>query len=170
MLVLPPSTAQLLRERKTASVTEWIFFNPVRPEQPANLSAQPYESPAKAGGAAQHPLPRPPHTFATNALEHGLDIKPLSTIIGHVPSATTLNVYAYVTDDMKKTAAMKIDQGIAGQSRKWHPQRGPQNHPDNLPSQKGQIPQTGDGLYQPNQRPFMGERLLFKGQREAGDP
>jgi len=34
--------------------------------------------------------------------------------IGHVSSATTLNIYAHVTDDMRKTAALKIDQGIAG--------------------------------------------------------
>lgn len=41
-----------------------------------------------------------------------MDIKTLSTIIGHVSSATTLNVYAHVTDDMKKQAAVSIDQGI----------------------------------------------------------
>jgi len=43
-----------------------------------------------------------------------MDIKTFSTIIGHVSSATTLNVYAHVTDDMRKSAAVKIDQGIAG--------------------------------------------------------
>ena len=53
------------------------------------------------------------HTFATASLEHGMDIKTLSTIIGHVSSATTLNVYAHVTDEMRKTAAAKIDRGIA---------------------------------------------------------
>ena len=41
-----------------------------------------------------------------------MDIKTLSTIIGHVSSATTLNVYAHVTDDMQRQAATKIDQGI----------------------------------------------------------
>ena len=45
------------------------------------------------------------HTFATNALEHGMDIKTLSAIIGHVSSATTLNVYAHVTDEMRQKAA-----------------------------------------------------------------
>ena len=29
------------------------------------------------------------HTFATMALEHGMDVKSLSTIIGHVSSAAT---------------------------------------------------------------------------------
>ena len=40
-----------------------------------------------------------------------MDIKTLSTIIGHVSSSTTLNVYAHVTDDMQRQAADKIDRG-----------------------------------------------------------
>lgn len=53
------------------------------------------------------------HTFATNALAHGMDIKTLSTILGHVSSVTTLNTYSHVTDEMRQRAAVKIDQGIA---------------------------------------------------------
>lgn len=55
------------------------------------------------------------HTFATEALEHGMDVKTLSAIIGHVSAATTLNIYAHVTDVMRRQAAQKIDKGIAGQ-------------------------------------------------------
>ncbi len=33
-IVLPPSTAQLLRERKKTAPTEWIFPNPFDPEHP----------------------------------------------------------------------------------------------------------------------------------------
>ena len=53
------------------------------------------------------------HTFATNALAHGMDIKTLSTILGHVSSATTLNTYSHITDEMRQKAAAKIDAGIA---------------------------------------------------------
>ena len=52
------------------------------------------------------------HTFATNALAYGMDIKTLSTILGHVSSATTLNTYSHVTDEMRQRAAVKIDQGV----------------------------------------------------------
>ena len=52
------------------------------------------------------------HTFATASLEHGMDVKTLSTIIGHVSSSTTLNIYAHVTGEMQRTAAAKIDLGI----------------------------------------------------------
>ena len=43
-----------------------------------------------------------------------MDIKTLSAIIGHVSSATTLNVYAHVSDEMRQRAADRIDRGIAG--------------------------------------------------------
>lgn len=52
------------------------------------------------------------HTFATTALEHGMGAKTVSTIIGHVSISTTLNIYAHVTDEMRRTAAIKIDQSI----------------------------------------------------------
>lgn len=52
------------------------------------------------------------HTFVTASLEHGMDVKTLSTIIGHVSSATTLNIYVHVTDEMQGTAAAKINRGI----------------------------------------------------------
>ena len=42
-----------------------------------------------------------------------MDVKTLSAVIGHV-SATTLNIYAHITNNMKKQAAEKIDKGIAG--------------------------------------------------------
>jgi site-specific recombinase XerD len=44
------------------------------------------------------------------ALEHGMDVKTLSTIIGHVSSATTLDIYSHVTDTMQKQAAVMIEE------------------------------------------------------------
>lgn len=41
-----------------------------------------------------------------------MDVKTLSTILGHVSSGTTLNVYAHVTDEMRRSAAVKIDRAI----------------------------------------------------------
>ena len=47
------------------------------------------------------------------ALEHGMDIKTLSALIGHASTATTLNTYTHVTDEMRLKAALTIDRGIA---------------------------------------------------------
>lgn len=52
------------------------------------------------------------HTFATTALEHGMDVKTRSTVLGHVTAATTIDVYSHVTDNMLMQAAGRIESGI----------------------------------------------------------
>ncbi len=49
------------------------------------------------------------HTFATTSVANGMDIKTLSTILGHVSSKTTLDIYLHSTEEMKKEAAEKIN-------------------------------------------------------------
>ena len=41
-----------------------------------------------------------------------MDVKTLSAMLGHVSSATTMDIYAHITDDMQRTAAANIDRGI----------------------------------------------------------
>ena len=53
------------------------------------------------------------HIFATMSLEHGMDVKTLSAIIGHVSAKTTLNIYTHITNEMQENAAASIDRGIA---------------------------------------------------------
>ena len=52
------------------------------------------------------------HTFATLALQGGMDIKTLSAMLGQVSAATTLDIYTHITDDMQRQAAANIDRGI----------------------------------------------------------
>lgn len=60
------------------------------------------------------------HTFATTALEHGMDVKTLSAIIGHISSATTIDIYSHITGAMQRQAAQKIERGI-GHSEAYEP-------------------------------------------------
>lgn len=41
-----------------------------------------------------------------------MDVKTLSALLGHVSSATTLDIYTHITDDMQRNAADHIDRGI----------------------------------------------------------
>ncbi len=114
-VILPPAVVEVLREYKRTVSSRWLFPSPKKEDAPLAPSAASHRLALiqKHAGCKKVRFHDLRHTFATNALEHGMDVKTLSTIIGHVSSATTLNVYAHVTDDMKKEAAVKIDQGIA---------------------------------------------------------
>ena len=48
------------------------------------------------------------HTFATRALEAGMDIKVLSSILGHAQASTTLNLYAHALPDHKRDSMEKM--------------------------------------------------------------
>ena len=106
-IVLPPSTAQLLRERKKKSFSPWIFHDPLRPEAPVNPDSayrQLKKFLAEAGlpNIRFHDLR---HTFSTQALASGVDAKTLAGILGHTRASFTLDTYTHTTGDMQKRAA-----------------------------------------------------------------
>lgn len=115
-IVLPPSTAELLRKRKETAVSEWIFPNIYEPEKPMHPDYA-YHRLKTLLKQAELPLIRfhdLRHTFVTMALENGMDVKTLSATIGHVSAATTLDIYSHMTDTMQMQAAVNIDRKIGG--------------------------------------------------------
>ena len=106
-IVLPDSTAELLRGRKKNSYSVWIFPNPLKPEAPMNPSTA-YHQLKKLleenglPGLRFHDLR---HTFATHALGNGVDAKTLSGILGHTKASFTVDTYTHTTTDMHKKAA-----------------------------------------------------------------
>ena len=115
-VLLPPDMLDLLREMKKTAKYDWIFPSPVKEGEPRNPTAITKRfrimlERAHCKHARFHDLR---HTFATMALENGMDVKTLSAMIGHVSSETTLNIYSHVTDTMRAQAAVKIDREIGG--------------------------------------------------------
>lgn len=110
-IILPPSTAALLRERKKSALTEWIFPNPLKPEQPTRPSTayNRMKSLLKAAGLPGLRFHDLRHTFATHALTSGVDVKTLSGILGHTRSAFTLDTYTHTTGDMQRRAAEIVE-------------------------------------------------------------
>ena len=106
-IVLPPSTAELLRARKKKSFSPWIFHDPFHPEAPidpdsAYRQLKKFLADACLPNIRFHDLR---HTFSTHALASGVDAKTLSGILGHTKASFTLDTYTHTTGDMQKRAA-----------------------------------------------------------------
>lgn len=115
-VILPPSLLKALAAYKETVDSEWMFPSPTdngRPRNPSSVRKRLQLILERAGckKVRFHDLR---HTFATMALEHGMDVKTLSATIGHVSSATTLDIYSHITDTMQRQAAVHIDRKIGG--------------------------------------------------------
>ena len=114
-IILPPPILDILKSCRQHTGSRWMFPSPRKEDSPRDPAAvrKKLSTILERAGCKHVRFHDLRHTFATNALEHGMDVKTLSAIIGHVSSATTLNVYAHVTDGMRQSAAAKIDRAIA---------------------------------------------------------
>ena len=113
-ILLPSSTAQLLRDRKESALTEWVFPDLLKPESPTRPESA-YRQLKKLLAEAGLPDIRfhdLRHTFATHALAGGVDAKTLSGILGHTKASFTLDTYAHVTGDMQRHAAQVVGDFI----------------------------------------------------------
>ena len=106
-ILLPSSTAQLLRERKQSALTEWIFPNPLCPEKPVSPGSayRRLKGLLEEAGLPDLRFHDLRHTFATHALASGVDAKTLSGILGHTKASFTLDTYTHLTGDMHRNAA-----------------------------------------------------------------
>ena len=114
-VLLPPPVLNVLKVYRTTSTSRWMFPSPVKEDSPMDPTAvrKRLSTILKRADCRRLRFHDLRHSFATASLEHGMDVKTLNTIIGHVSSSTTLNIYAHVTDEMQRTAAAKIDRRIA---------------------------------------------------------
>ena len=105
--MLPASIVQILHERKKSVLTEWIFPNPLRPEQPANpdTAYSHLKTLLKRAGLPSIRFRDLRHTFSTHALSSGVDAKTLAGILGHTKASFTLDTYTHTTGDMQRRAA-----------------------------------------------------------------
>ena len=113
-IIIPSDIVKILAEYKKRINSIWVFPSlkkPGTPLHPASVTAilDRILKRAECKDIRFHNLR---HTFATNALASGMDVKTLSAIIGHISSETTLNIYAHITDNMQRSAANKIEQGF----------------------------------------------------------
>ena len=180
-IILPPSIIRMLSEYRQTVDSRWLFPSPVKedlPRDPQNIykRLQLVLQRADCKRVRFHDLR---HTFATMALSAGMDIKTLSATIGHISSATTLDIYSHVTNDMQRKAAERIENKIGRKEplpahlRKYEevPKKEPKPpQRENFEPYKGKIRRSGSGgLYQINDHLWEGRftPTLANGKRHS---
>ena len=110
-IILPHSVTKILQRRKENAISQWIFPDPVKPEDPVdpNAAYRHMKTLLQRAGLPSIRFHDLRHTFATHALTSGVDAKTLSGILGHTNASFTLDTYTHVTTDMQKQAC-----GIVG--------------------------------------------------------
>ncbi len=149
-VVLPLALLKILSEYKRNVESEWIFPSPLDNSKTRNPSAvrKRMQIILERAGCKKVRFHDLRHTFSVMALENGMDIKSLSAMLGHVSSATTIDVYSHITNTMQQQAAVKIDRQIGSTETEFEPIEEPKRvdttHPEIEPY-KPKIRKSGTG-------------------------
>ena len=107
----------LLEQKKKVGSSPWVFPSPIGgPLSPDSVLHMLHRVLKRAGlpGLRFHDLR---HTFATLALQNGVDVKTVSGMLGHFSAGFTLDTYAHVTTASQRQAAKTMGSILSGSLR-----------------------------------------------------
>lgn len=111
MIPLPKGLLPYIKEAKTKSRSEYVVSSGEKPisvrsyQRTFEILLRKLEIPHKGFHALRH-------TFATRALEYGMDVKTLSEILGHKSATVTLNRYVHSLMEHKRDMMNRIFKGL----------------------------------------------------------
>ncbi len=107
-VTISPQAIEVLKEQKEKTNDEYVFPSPnggpISPDSVNNMLKRVLER-AGIPKVRFHDLR---HTFATLALQNGVDIKTVSGMLGHFSAGFTLDTYAHMTTAAQKEAAQTM--------------------------------------------------------------
>ena len=119
--ILPPVTLDILKRQRAEQAKArlyagevWtndnnlVFTDELGKERPHASVEHAFTKLLEQAGIKKHRFHDLRHTAAVNMLAGGLDLKSVSTILGHSDIGTTANVYLVFTETLQKQAAEKL--------------------------------------------------------------
>lgn len=128
-ILLPGSANEMLKKRRENTVSEWIFPDILKPEQPTRTGKayNRFKKILKEQNLPDIRFHDMRHTFATQAVAGEVNPKSLASILGHSKASFSLDRYAHVTNEMQSKAADVMGNffnGIIGKEvREWAEER-----------------------------------------------
>jgi len=116
-IIVSPDVTAVLKEKRDREngFSEYVFSSPIGgPISPDSILKM-LQRVLKRAGLEKIRFHDLRHTFATMALQNGVDVKTLSGMLGHYSAGFTLDTYGHITSAMKKDAAEKVGSFLAGQ-------------------------------------------------------
>ncbi len=109
-ILLPKTVADILRRRKADTISQWIFPDPVKPEDPVNpgsayLHMKTLLRRAGLPSIRFHDLR---HSCASLLYAHGVSLKEIQEWLGHSDISTTSNIYTHLDYSSKVSSANAI--------------------------------------------------------------
>ncbi|MFG6353737.1 MAG: site-specific integrase, partial [Oscillospiraceae bacterium] len=105
---------QILKEQQRKASSQYVFPSPTGgPISPDSILDMLHRV-LKRAGLPQIRFHDMRHTFATVALQNGVDIKTVSGMLGHYSAGFTLDTYAHVTTQAQRQAANTMANILSG--------------------------------------------------------
>lgn len=111
MMPVPDFILHLLKEQRNNSVSSYLFGRGERPADPRTIQRR-FQHFTKACGISHIHFHTLRHSFATRLLETGVDVKTVSTLLGHSSVRTTLDSYTHITPDRQRRAVGRLFRQI----------------------------------------------------------
>lgn len=105
---IPKFLIDLIKKNMPNGMENYVFSSTDKPAEPRTMQRL-YKRILRIANVKERKFHTIRHTFATRALELGIDIKTLSEILGHSSVAITLNIYAHSMLEQKKIAIEKMN-------------------------------------------------------------
>ena len=114
-LPLSADAIGVLKEQKwKAGGSPWVFPSPTGGPMSPDSVLHMLHRVLKRAGLPEVRFHDLRHTFATLALQNGVDIKTVSGMLGHFSAGFTLDTYAHVTTSAKREAANTMGDVLSG--------------------------------------------------------
>ena len=110
-IAIGKDTIALLKQMKQGSTSEYVFPSPTGGPISPDSVLHKLQRVLKRARLAFHSLR---HTFSVLALQNGVDVKTLSSMLGHYSAGFTLDTYAHVTTAMQTKAANTVSTFLSG--------------------------------------------------------